>query len=312
MRKESIVIFRDILLFAGLAVLLAGCPAAEKGSLEGSVDPPGPGVSISITDSKRTETMTDAADSGTGRFHLDVAPGTYDVSVHSPGFPFPLVLSAVEVRSGRTTDIGTVRLGPPPVGSASISGRLKAASPGAVLTLLSEGVERASVHTDAKGAFLIERLLPGPYELQIRTPGYADDAVTLNLRDGQQLKQDIRQLYITTIEGIDWQAGIARARGVGLPPGQAPIPTVRREMAKRAALADAERNMLRSIELLQVGPERKLSELLGEKVFAQRIRGLLSGYRIVADRDLSGGRVEIEIEMPLTGPQGITAQLHDR
>lgn len=301
---------KDLLMLLSLVVLFSGCPTADKGSIEGSVDPPGPGITISVA--AAGVALTGPADTRTGRFHFLIAPGTYDVRVQAPASPYPLVLTAIVVRPGETTSLGAIQLSPPPAGTASIRGQVKAASSETIVALVSEGIERANVHADAKGAFLFERLQPGTYELQVRTPGYANDSIAINLLDDQQLKQDIRQLYITAIEGIDWQTGVLRARGIGLPPTEAPTPAVRREMAKRAALADAERNLLRALELLQVGPERKLSALYSEKIFAQRLQGFLRGYRITADRDLSGGRVEIEIEKSLTGTQGLTAELHDR
>jgi hypothetical protein len=38
----------------------------------------------------------------------------------------------------------------------------------------------------------------------------------------------------------------------------------------------------------------------------------VKGYRVVAERDLAGGRMEIELELPLTGPGGLTSLLQDR
>ena len=116
-------------------------------------------------------------------------------------------------------------------------------------------------------------------------------------------------LYITAIEGIDWSAGKVRARGIGLPPKQAPTPTVRREMAKRAAVADAERNLLRIVELINVGPGQKFAESPGGETFVQKLQGYLQGYRIAAERDMDGGKIEIELELPLTGTGGLTSYL---
>lgn len=294
-----------------LALFLSGCPTTNDGYIEGSVAPPGHNISVSASSTDRP-IQTIMPDGRDGRFRFTVAPGTYDVSITAPASPFPLVLSGVVVRPRETTPLGVIQLALPPEGTASIRGRIKAAPSDAVITLMSEGIERASVHPDAQGTYLIERLLPGPYMLKVQAPGYANDTVQITLQEGRQSKQDIRQLYITTIEGVDWGSGMLQARGVGLPPAQSPTPSVRREMAKRAALTDAERNLLRAIDLLQVGPDQKLSELIGEEAFTQRLQGIVSGYRITADRDLDGGRVEIEIEVPLTGPSGITTLIHDR
>jgi len=194
-------------------------------------------------------------------------------------------------------------------GSAVISGKVRSAAPGTRVALLAEGVERASVNASSEGNYEFEGLPAGRYTLQISSPGYANDSVAIGVSDNQRANQDIRLLYITAIEGIDWNAGTIRSRGIGLPPKQAPTPTVKREMAKRAAVADAERNLLRIIELINVGPDQKFIAALGGKNFSQKLQGYLQGYRLAAERDLDGGKIEVELELPLTGPGGLSSYL---
>jgi hypothetical protein len=190
-----------------------------------------------------------------------------------------------------------------------ITGKIQSAAPGTRVALLAEGSERASVSTNAEGKYEFEGLPAGRYTLQVSSPGYANDSVALSVSENQRANQDIRLLYITAIEGIDWNAGKIRSRGIGLPPKQAPTPTVRREMAKRAAVADAERNLLRMIELISVGPDQKFIAALGEKTYTQRLQGYLQGYRVATERDMDGGKIEIELELPLTGPGGLSSYL---
>ncbi len=291
-----------------LLVLLTACPAKKEGALEGTVVPPAAGIRVTALQDGRP--VAEAAPGLTdGRFMMTLPAGSYEISVSSPASPFPLVLAGVVIRPGETTRLDPVQLGPPPEGTATVKGVIRAAGAGARVVLLSGGIERASVATDGKGAYRIERMLPGDYQLQVISPGYADDSRPVSLRDGQTAAIDIRMLYIAALEGVDWKTGLLRVRGVGLPPPQAPTPTVRREMAKRAALADAERNLLRMIELLRVGPEESLKDLLGERTYVQKLEGVIAGHRIVADRDLNAGRVEIELELPLTGPGGLSSAL---
>lgn len=294
--------------FALLAVVLTACPSKKEGYIEGTVIPPSPDIRVSASQEGRTIVDT-AIGPQDGRFRIVLPPGSYDIALASPSSPFPLVLSGVIVRPGETTLLDPISLGPPPEGSAVVKGVIQAAGAGTTVALVSGGIERASVSTNAKGAYVFERMLPGDYTLQVRSPGYADDSRSLTLMDGRTDTVDIRMIYISSLEGVDWKTGLLRVRGVGLPPPQAPTPTIRREMAKRAALADAERNLLRMMELVQVGPEEKLTTLLGEKTYVQKLEGVISGHRIAADRDLNGGRVEIELELPLTGPGGLTSAL---
>jgi hypothetical protein len=170
-------------------------------------------------------------------------------------------------------------------------------------------VERASVNASSEGRYEFEGLPAGRYTVQVSSPGYANDSASIDVSDSQRATRDVRLLYITAIEGIDWNTGTIRSRGIGLPPKQAPTPTVRREMAKRAAVADAERNLLRIIELITIGPDQKLITALGEKTYTQKLQGYLQGYRVATERDMDGGKIEVELELPLTGPGGLSSYL---
>jgi len=243
-----------------------------------------------------------------GSFRLSLPAGTYDVTVTAPSSPFPLRLSGIVIVPQQSTVLPPIALGPAK-GSASIRGTVYAAEGAARVALLADGIERASVSTTAGGSYAFEGLPAGTYLLRVQAPGYAPDAVSAVVPDGQRAVIDIRMLYRTNIDGVDWDKGTLRVRGLGSPPKQAPTPTIRREMAKRAAVTDAERNILRAIQLVQIGPSDKLAASLDERTFTQRLQGYLQGYRVVAERDLDGGRMEIELELPLTGPGGLTSYL---
>jgi hypothetical protein len=70
--------------------------------------------------------------------------------------------------------------------------------------------------------------------------------------------------------------------------------------------------MLNAIRMIQLGPSAKLTSALGKQGFTRRLQGYVKGCRVVAERDLAGGRMEVELELPLTGPGGLTSLLHDR
>ena len=77
-------------------------------------------------------------------------------------------------------------------------------------------------------------------------------------------------------------------------------------MAQRAALADAQRNLLRTVEQIQIDSERKVSTIMHKRNVAERIQGFLKGYTVVSERELKGGRFEIILELPLTGTAGLS------
>jgi hypothetical protein len=39
---------------------------------------------------------------------------------------------------------------------------------------------------------------------------------------------------------------------------------------------------------------------------AERIQGFVKGYTLVSQRELDGGRLEVVLELPLTGPSGLS------
>ncbi len=290
-----------------LSLLLTACPGKKEGAVEGQVSPSGAGIRIAAQLQGKTIAQADAGTQD-GRFRIELPAGTYEIKVTAPSSPYPLMLTGVVVKPGETTSLAPISLAVPK-GTGRITGRVQAAGTGTRVVLLAEGIERAAVNTRADGKYEFEGLPAGQYSLQVGSPGYANDSVDVGVADGQRTARDIRMLYVTAIEGIDWSAGKARARGIGLPPKQAPTPTIRREMAKRAALADAERNLLRIVELINVGPDQKLTAALGEGTFTQKIQGYLQGYRIAAERDMDGGKVEVELELPLTGTGGLSSTL---
>lgn len=288
-------------------IALAACPARQDGAVQGEVTPPGPAIRVSALQQGRIIASADS-DHRSGRFKIPLPAGLYDLSVTAPASPYPVMLAGVEVKTGETTILPPILLAPA-TGTAAISGRVLAAGAGTRLTLLTNGVERAAVSTDARGLYEFSGLPAGRYTVQVSSPGYANDSFQLDVAEDQRAVRDVRMLYITPIAGIDWTSGMLRARGIGVPPKQAPSPTVRREMAKRAAIVDAERSLLKAVEQISTAPEEKLTAARGGGSFSQKLQGFLQGYRVVAERDLDGGRIEVELELQLTGPGGLSSSL---
>ncbi len=296
------------LVCASLLFGIPACQSREKGTVQGTVAPAAAGCRVVVKGGVAAD-VTVVPDERTGAFSIAMAPGTYDVAVSSPSSPFPVSFPGVAVLPGKAVSLGTIQFQVAQVrGTGSISGSIKGGGAVQVAALL-DGQERAAVSTDRAGRYELKELPAGNYTVKVQSPGYAADARTVGLADGEQASVNIRMLYQTSLDGVDWTAGTIRARGIGSPPPQAPSPTVRRELAKRAALSDAERNMLRIIDMIETGPGQKLSAFLGQASYTRTIEGYLRGFRVAAERDLDGGRIEVEIELPLTGPGGLSSLL---
>ncbi len=300
--------FLSLFLSACCILVLASCQTRHEGAVEGTVVPPCPGVRVTVSRAGTTVCTVDA-NARDGKFKIMLAPGKYNISVSSPASPFPVNFFGIIVGPGKTATL-------PPLemvqlsGTAVISGTVSPGGAGAKVTLFSEGAERASVAVAPDGRYEFAELPPGDYTLEASAPGYAGDGAKIRISGDTRAAQNIRLLYISRIDGVDWTRGIIHARGKGLYPANSSNPTAKREMARRAALSEAERNLLRIIDQIKLDPNRDLKSIAATGTFASRIKGYVQGFRVVDEREVYDG-VEVELDLPLTGPNGLTRHVFE-
>jgi hypothetical protein len=299
---------RIIILFLLPLVFLFACRSNRDGGVEGTITPPTDGVRITaLQDGK--DMLTVLADKRDGTFKLGLPAGSYSITVTVPAVPYPLRFNDIMVKAGETTPLPPVELAPPPAGKASLSGRVTPPLPGAEIKLMYEGRERAAVHADREGKYEFKELPAGTYLMRANAPGHADDSAQVVINENQKAEHNAVLLPIVDVEGVDWTNGKIRARGIGLPPSNIASEPVRREMTKRAALADAQRNMLRTIERIRIDGNRDVKAAMRSANTASKIQGFLKGYTVVSERAMDGGRIEVVLELPLTGPGGLSRYL---
>ncbi len=291
------------LLLPGCCLIVFFSCQTQEGAVEGMVVPPLPGMRVTVNHSG-TAVRAVGMNVRDGKFRIALAPGKYDVSAGSVSSPFPITVAGVDVDPGKTLTL------PPsemtlPSGTAAISGTVSPGGPMTKVTLLQEGKERASVTAAPDGRYEFTALPAGKYILAASSPGYASDVTEVRISGSRRVAQNIRLLYVSPIDGVDWTRGVIRARGRGLYPSDSLNRTAMHEMAKRAALSDAERNLLGIIEQIKLDSNHDLKSAMASGTFTTRIKGYLRGFRIVGEHDVNDG-VEIELELPLTGPDGLT------
>lgn len=289
------------------SLILTACPSRQEGTLEGSVTPPNMSAQIAVVRNGVTISTIDTA-SRDGRFSISLPAGTYDISVTSPSSPFPMTFTSIVIEPGKTTTLPDIII---QAAAGAIVGKIEGPASGAKVTLLHDGVERAAIIPDAEGRYEFQGLPPGRYGLRVSAPNYASDTRELEIPEGRPVVQNIRLLYISDIPGIDWSGGKIRAAGVGLLPKKSPNATVAREMAKRAALADGLRNLLAIIEQVKVSPDKSIKSIAAEKDSRIRIQGFVQGYSVISERELEGGKIELVLELPLTGPAGLSSVISE-
>ncbi|MHB8846701.1 MAG: LPP20 family lipoprotein, partial [Nitrospirota bacterium] len=101
-------------------------------------------------------------------------------------------------------------------------------------------------------------------------------------------------------------AGKIRAAGGVSPPANAENAAQARAMTQRAAIADGQRNLLRTIQQIRIDGGRSVGALMQNRNMAERIQGFVKGYTVVSERQLEDGRIEVLLELPLTGPSGLS------
>jgi hypothetical protein len=120
------------------------------------------------------------------------------------------------------------------------------------------------------------------------------------------MEQNVLLLPITETAGVDWASGKIRAAGRGLPPAQAASSTVRREMTKRAALSDAQRNLLKIVETIRISSTLDIKTYMRNANRAEKIQGFIRGYAVASEIEHDDGSIDIILELPLTGPAGLS------
>jgi len=101
---------------------------------------------------------------------------------------------------------------------------------------------------------------------------------------------------------INYQDGYIEAVGIGAPPEQSYGKPNARPMALRAAQVDAYRNLLETVQGVQIDSKTTVKDFVVESdVINTAISGMVKGAQVVKKEYLSDGTVEVTVRMPLSG-----------
>ncbi len=294
-----------ILIFVALSSPAAAVP--HDGAIEGTLVPADATAHISALRAGSVVATMRVGGEG-GAFRLRLAAGTYAIMVSSPVSSFPIRLDDVTVRAGETTVLSPLLI-MPGSGKAVLEGRVIPPRPGSEITLSSDGKERAAARTDREGRYEFREIPAGTYEVRAAAPGYAADTALVVIPENQRVRQTSVLLPVVAADGVDWAAGKVRASGIGSPPKDGGNAANARAMAERAAIVDAQRNLLRTVQQIKFDGTQSVGTLMKSGQVTERIEGYLQGYTITSERELGDGRIEVILELPLTGPKGLSRAL---
>ncbi len=107
--------------------------------------------------------------------------------------------------------------------------------------------------------------------------------------------------WVGANSGVNWSAGSIQSEGAGVGPDGSP-PSMARMMACRAAVLDAQRNLLESIEGVRVEGTTVVANMMVESdVIKTSVSGLLQGAQVIKRDPQSDGSCIVQMTAPIGG-----------
>jgi len=107
---------------------------------------------------------------------------------------------------------------------------------------------------------------------------------------------------------VGWEKGIVEAVGTGFAPDNARSITHGTALARRAAILDAQRNLLEAIQGVQVDSETTMRNLeITSDVVQTKVSGLLKGAKIVRQQAMPDGSYQVVMSINLYGNDSLAS-----
>lgn len=119
---------------------------------------------------------------------------------------------------------------------------------------------------------------------------------TTNLASAEEFVE-----WVGANSGVNWSAGQIQSEGAGIGPASAP-PSTAKMMACRAAIIDAQRNLLESIQGVRVEGTTIVADMMVESdVIKTSVNGLLRGAQVIKRDPQEDGSCIVQMTAPLAG-----------
>ena len=107
----------------------------------------------------------------------------------------------------------------------------------------------------------------------------------------------------------NWKTNTIQVTGMGVAPPMSTSPAHASMMARRAAVADAYRQMAEAIYGVQVDAETTVEQMMvTSDVVKTKVSALIKGAQIVSEGELAGGGYSVTMEIPLFGSNASLAE----
>ncbi len=233
------------------------------------------------------------------------------VNPQNAGARVAVTFPGIVIEPGKTTGLPPINLALS-AGISVIAGKITPGGAGTKVVLLYGGKERAAVNTDGEGNYEFTGIPAGTYT------GAGECSRLCRRQSGDEYRagpEGNAEHETALCHPCRW-SGLGRrknprrrsanaAKKCGEPYGKP-------GNGETCALADGQRNLMKILEQMKAGPDMGMKSLMGAKDYAEKIQGFIQGYKIVRERELEGGQIQIELELPLTGAGGLSAMIRER
>ena len=111
---------------------------------------------------------------------------------------------------------------------------------------------------------------------------------------------------------INWDQGTVEAAGFGVPSIMSKSPAQARLMARRAAIVDAQRNLLEAVEGVKVDAETTVQNFATTNdIVKTKVSGMVRGARIVDEQQLADGTYQVTLRINLYGQSSLSELITD-
>lgn len=118
---------------------------------------------------------------------------------------------------------------------------------------------------------------------------------------------------VLAAENVDWNSNVIRATGGGVAPAGARTMAQARMMARRAAIADAYRQLAEYVGGVNVDSETTVDmAAVQSDVIRTKVKATIRGARIVSEGQTGDGGYEVTMEVPMFGVSALASAVIDR
>ena len=110
-------------------------------------------------------------------------------------------------------------------------------------------------------------------------------------------------------DNVDWNNSTITVIGTGVQPNNAVNPAQARMLARRAAVADAYRQLAESIKGVNVDAETTVENMMvTSDIIRTKVSACIQGAQVVSEKEIPGGGYEVTMTVPLFGVSNSIAQ----